>query len=191
MLSQKRDLSRFSQAIINQGAVEQNFIDLLKINGRVQVERCVVTEQLIFDQSNKDAENAYPVTVEIRASQPGKKISDMKGHCQSDSEGTGNDSRAMNGIDHGSIEIVKAKYVIGCDGAHSWTRRKLGLSLEGKQSDHIWGVMDIIPLTDFRETFDCLIKAKVANFYQPMFANLAPFIQQHVAVSCWFLEKTD
>lgn len=46
-------------------------------------------------------------------------------------------------------ETVKAKYLIGCDGAHSWTRRQLGIQLEGEQTDLIWGVLDIIPITNF------------------------------------------
>jgi phenol 2-monooxygenase len=51
--------------------------------------------------------------------------------------------------DPGSTETIKAKYMIGCDGAHSWTRRQLGFSLEGEQTDYIWGVLDIVPITDF------------------------------------------
>ena len=38
----------------------------------------------------------------------------------------------------GSKEIVRAKYMIGCDGAHSWTRNQLGYKLEGEQTDYIW-----------------------------------------------------
>ena len=48
-------------------------------------------------------------------------------------------------------ETIHAKYVIGCDGARSWTRRTLGYELEGEATDFIWGVMDIIPITDFRK----------------------------------------
>ena len=46
---------------------------------------------------------------------------------------------------------MNAKYVIGCDGARSWTRRALGFELHGEATDFIWGVMDVIPITDFRE----------------------------------------
>jgi phenol 2-monooxygenase len=53
----------------------------------------------------------------------------------------------------GTRETVRAKYMIGCDGAHSWTRTQLGYSLEGEQTDYIWGVLDIIPITDFRMYF--------------------------------------
>ena len=48
------------------------------------------------------------------------------------------------------LETIKAKYLIGCDGAHSWTRRQLGFKMEGEQTDFVWGVIDMIPITDFR-----------------------------------------
>ncbi|UPL02756.1 hypothetical protein LCI18_013690 [Fusarium solani-melongenae] len=35
-------------------------------------------------------------------------------------------------------EKVLAKYVVGCDGAHSWTRRQIGSVMEGDQTDYIW-----------------------------------------------------
>lgn len=39
--------------------------------------------------------------------------------------------------------------MIGCDGAHGWTRRQLGFQMEGEQTDFIWGVLDIVPITNF------------------------------------------
>lgn len=32
------------------------------------------------------------------------------------------------------VEIINAKYLIGCDGAHSWTRNQVGISLEGEST---------------------------------------------------------
>jgi phenol 2-monooxygenase len=46
--------------------------------------------------------------------------------------------------------LVKAKYLIGCDGAHSWVRRELGLKLDGDSKNEHWGVLDSVPVTDFR-----------------------------------------
>lgn len=39
--------------------------------------------------------------------------------------------------------------MVGCDGAHSWVRKQLGFNLRGDSTDYIWGVLDIIPITDF------------------------------------------
>ncbi|PTB47835.1 hypothetical protein M431DRAFT_21714 [Trichoderma harzianum CBS 226.95] len=51
----------------------------------------------------------------------------------------------------GAEELVLAKYLVGCDGAHSWVRKALGqeFGLRGETTDAIWGAMDIIPVTDF------------------------------------------
>ena len=67
------------------------------------------------------------------------------------SSGTSNESHSD---DSGYAEmntVVEAKYLVGCDGARSWLRKELGLRLEGKNLSDSWGVLDIIPLTDFRE----------------------------------------
>ncbi|PVH72447.1 2-polyprenyl-6-methoxyphenol hydroxylase [Cadophora sp. DSE1049] len=53
--------------------------------------------------------------------------------------------------------IFKAKYVLGCDGAHSTVRRSLGISMTGDSTESVWGVMDVYPLTNFPD-----IRKKVA-----------------------------
>ncbi|KAH7384134.1 FAD binding domain-containing protein [Phaeosphaeria sp. MPI-PUGE-AT-0046c] len=49
----------------------------------------------------------------------------------------------------GKEEIWEAKYVLGCDGAHSTIRRSLSYHMLGDTSDTVWGVMDIYPSTTF------------------------------------------
>jgi 2-polyprenyl-6-methoxyphenol hydroxylase-like FAD-dependent oxidoreductase len=49
----------------------------------------------------------------------------------------------------GQIETVRAQYVVGCDGAHSRVRKSLGHSLRGDSANKVWGVMDILAVTDF------------------------------------------
>jgi len=44
---------------------------------------------------------------------------------------------------------VRAKYLVGADGAHSRVRKSMGLKLEGETTDHIWGVLDFVSDTDF------------------------------------------
>ena len=62
------------------------------------------------------------------------------------------------------VETIKAKYLLGCDGAHSWTRQQLGIPLEGNQTRNIWGVIDIIPLTNFRKN-DNLMTGKMLTVW--------------------------
>ena len=49
----------------------------------------------------------------------------------------------------GEIETVKARYVVGCDGARSAVRKSLGYTLHGDSANHAWGVMDVLAVTDF------------------------------------------
>ncbi|KAK8113928.1 hypothetical protein PG999_005997 [Apiospora kogelbergensis] len=49
----------------------------------------------------------------------------------------------------GDTKHMRAKYVIGCDGAHSIVRKSLGFKMIGDSRDAIWGVMDVYPRTDF------------------------------------------
>ncbi|ODM14462.1 hypothetical protein SI65_10084 [Aspergillus cristatus] len=49
----------------------------------------------------------------------------------------------------GKTETFEAKYVMACDGAHSIVRKSLGYTMIGDSSDAVWGVMDMVPRTDF------------------------------------------
>ncbi|WP_137920855.1 FAD-binding monooxygenase [Hydrogenophaga sp. 2FB] len=49
----------------------------------------------------------------------------------------------------GQVEVVKARYVVGCDGARSAVRKAMGLQLKGDSANQAWGVMDVLAVTDF------------------------------------------
>src|SRR5690606_35809786 len=52
--------------------------------------------------------------------------------------------------DHdGEVETVNARYVVGCDGAHSTVRDSIGRVLRGDAANRAWGVMDVLAVTDF------------------------------------------
>ncbi len=53
------------------------------------------------------------------------------------------------GPDEGTERTVKAKYVVGSDGARSKVRSAIGCTLEGDKANHAWGVMDVLANTDF------------------------------------------
>ncbi|MEO5780529.1 MAG: FAD-binding monooxygenase [Arthrobacter oryzae] len=53
------------------------------------------------------------------------------------------------GPDEGRERIVRAKYVVGADGARSKVRESIGCTLAGDKANHAWGVMDIVAVTDF------------------------------------------
>ncbi len=47
------------------------------------------------------------------------------------------------------IEEVRARYVVGCDGARSSVRKLIGRALRGDAANKAWGVMDVFAVTDF------------------------------------------
>ncbi|MBI3532597.1 MAG: FAD-dependent monooxygenase [Burkholderiales bacterium] len=57
----------------------------------------------------------------------------------------------------GQIETVRARYVVGCDGARSAVRKSMGRELVGDAANQAWGVMDVLAVTDFPD-----IRHKVA-----------------------------
>lgn len=62
------------------------------------------------------------------------------------------------------IETVKAKYVVGCDGAHSAVRKALAIKLHGDSANKAWGVMDVLASTDFPDIrLKCAIQSADAG----------------------------
>jgi phenol 2-monooxygenase len=63
----------------------------------------------------------------------------------------------------GQIETVKARYVVGCDGARSTVRQSLGRALRGDSASQAWGVMDVLAVTDFP---DIRIKSLIQSAHE-------------------------
>ncbi len=60
----------------------------------------------------------------------------------------------------GQFETIRARYVVGCDGARSNVRQSMGLALKGDSANHAWGVMDVLVVTDFPDVrFKALIQS--------------------------------
>ncbi|KAI8720130.1 hypothetical protein NCS52_00457700 [Fusarium sp. LHS14.1] len=158
-------LSRFQQIVLQQGRIERFFLDNIKkfSNDSIKVERAILPESLHIDESKVDDVDAYPVTVKLRHL--------TEEEATPAQQETASKTKASDGLFRSNLvlgdenedlkllqkaqerdaegEIVHAKYVLGCDGARSWVRQQTGLELQGEATDFIWGVMDIIPKTDF------------------------------------------
>ena len=55
---------------------------------------------------------------------------------------------------------IRAKYVVGCDGARSLVRQSIGAELRGDLANHAWGVVDMLALTNFP---DIRLKAAIQS----------------------------
>ncbi|MCJ1358089.1 MAG: hypothetical protein MMC33_008087 [Icmadophila ericetorum] len=149
-------ISRFHEVVLHQGRIERFFLDSLKEYSNIEVERGVLPESLELDHSKAEDHDAYPISVKVRHLTEEEAAPTQNGG--SVSNGLFRSNLAPDDTDDlirkskeksGTVETIHAKYMVGCDGAHSWTRRQLGFQMEGEQTDYVWGVLDIIPITDF------------------------------------------
>lgn len=60
----------------------------------------------------------------------------------------------------GGTETLYARYAVGCDGARSTVRASLGQELKGEAARQLWGVMDVLAVTDFP---DIRLKAAIQS----------------------------
>ncbi len=63
-------------------------------------------------------------------------------------------------VSDGSEVTVRAKYVAGCDGARSLVRDAIGAEPRGDFTNHAWGVVDMLAVTDFP---DIRLKAAIQS----------------------------
>ncbi|PPJ59285.1 hypothetical protein CBER1_04205 [Cercospora berteroae] len=156
-------ISRFQQVVLHQGRIERYFLDTIKECGGRPVERGIIPTTLSIDEALVSDPDAYPITVHLRhlseqeatpqqtaTSQNGAAVEDglFRSNLAADDTQDLINSKALDGK-AGQEEVVKAKFMLGADGAHSWVRNQLGFKLEGDSTDYIWGVLDIVPITDF------------------------------------------
>ncbi|CAG7977703.1 unnamed protein product [Penicillium nalgiovense] len=156
------DESPFHNTRLNQGRIERFILDSIREHSDLDVERSVIADSLEYDEELSNDSNSYPITVKVRVLGEDYSNPPCGQEIENGSEAAG------NGVNHSDvfpddwadlaprkkpqktqIETIKAKYLIGCDGAHSWTRKQLSIPVEGSNTDHIWGVIDVIPVTDF------------------------------------------
>ncbi|KAI5123497.1 hypothetical protein M0805_008865 [Coniferiporia weirii] len=116
--------ARWPWITLHQGAIEAMFLDSMREHG-LEVDRPTRPVQISFDDREEvlASPDSYPVKVTLK----------HLGREDTEEE----------------MEVVHAKYVLGVDGAHSWVRRGLGFAMEGEQTDYVWGVIDVVPTTNF------------------------------------------
>ncbi len=72
--------------------------------------------------------------------------------------------RHTTGVRAGEERTIRAKYVVGCDGARSGVREAIGRTHVGRFAAHAWGVMDVLVNTDFPDwRTKCAINSVAGN----------------------------
>ena len=151
-------LSRFTQCVLHQGRIERAFLDAISFD----IERGVMPIKLEIDESQVEDEQAYPITVtlqhlteeEAQPAQFGPHASGLhrSNMCVDLLPGSADlcsladdevDAKPRASANAGNTEVVRARYVVGCDGARSWVRNQLGYALEGEPANIYWGALSL------------------------------------------------
>ncbi|MGA1168655.1 MAG: FAD-dependent monooxygenase, partial [Burkholderiaceae bacterium] len=114
------DLSEMPHVIINQARIHDMFLDVMR---RAPAKLEPFYSRKLVALQRDDAED-YPLTLTFERGVT---------HAQSAH----------------ALEQVKARYVVGCDGARSTVRTLIGRDLVGDALNQAWGVMDVLAVTDF------------------------------------------
>ncbi len=112
-------LSEFPHVILNQARVHDFYLETMR-NSPSRLEPHY-SRQLLDVKVDADAQD-HPVTVRLERT---------------------------DAAHAGQVETLKARYVVGCDGARSAVRKSIGLQLVGDSANQAWGVMDVLAVTDF------------------------------------------
>src|SRR5271166_6303805 len=121
ILDVEEGLSEFPHVILNQARVHDFYLDVMRNSPmRLAPDYSRRLVDLAIDASIKDGD--HPVTVRFER---------------------------LDAPHEGQVETVKAKFVVGCDGARSAVRKALGGELRGDSANQAWGVMDVLAVTDF------------------------------------------
>ncbi|KAI9044337.1 putative FAD monooxygenase [Aspergillus affinis] len=150
--------SRFHESTLSQGQIEEYLMEYVRARKHIEVKRETTPTSFECNYDLIDDHDAFPIRVNLEnvPSDPKPRSNGVRTPNSEASEPLSDDSGYA-----GMGTMVEAKYILGCDGAHSWLRKQLGLRLEGETYGDSWGVLDIIPLTDFpdiRKRF--IIKSK-------------------------------
>jgi phenol 2-monooxygenase len=114
-------LSEFPHVVINQARVHDFFLDVMqKSAAKLAPHFSRRVQDLKVDPAASPGDHAVTVHLE-----------------------------RLDAAHQGEVETVRARYVVGCDGARSAVRKCIGRELHGDSANHAWGVMDVLAVTDF------------------------------------------
>jgi phenol 2-monooxygenase len=118
-------LSEFPHVVLNQARVHDFYLKVMH-NSANRLEphysRCLLGLRVDSAVSSTGDALSHPVTVRLERIDPAHQ---------------------------GKMETVKARYVVGCDGARSTVRQSLGRVFRGDSANQARGVMDVLAVTDF------------------------------------------
>ena len=123
-------LSEMPHVIVNQARLQQYLLDYMRLSPTRLAPDYGLEFVTLKVEPESAADREHPVVVTLR-------------------DGAG-----------GAQKTVRAKYVVGCDGARSGVREAIGAVPRGDFANHAWGVVDMLATTDFP---DIRLKAAIQS----------------------------
>ncbi|SDH44157.1 FAD-dependent monooxygenase [Agrococcus jejuensis] len=160
-------ISEFEHLIVNQARVLDYFAEAA-LHGPARIEPDFGIE---FVSQQRDDHPTHPVLVTIRDSGATREQEDA---ALAAATGLGAEAARLavneataapaTQASEAPTQQIRAKYVVGCDGARSAVRRSMGRQLLGDQAFHAWGVMDVLTVSDFPDVrMKCAIQSAAGS----------------------------
>ncbi|MEP2531395.1 FAD-binding monooxygenase [Shimia sp.] len=112
-------LSEMPHVILNQARVHDRFLEIMQ---NAPARLAPDYDRTLIDLTVTSDDQTHPVTATLEWHSPGTQPQQ---------------------------ETIKARYVVGCDGARSVVRQKIGRTLKGDRANQAWGVLDVLAVSDF------------------------------------------
>ena len=123
-------LSEMPHVIVNQARLQQYLLDYMQRSPSRLAPDYGLEFVTLMVEPETDGSSEFPVVVTLRE------------------------------LASGAATTIRAKYVVGCDGARSGVREAIGVELRGDFANHAWGVVDMLATTDFP---DIRLKAAIQS----------------------------
>lgn len=146
-------LSEFPHVVLNQARVHDFWLDVMRRSPRrMQPHYSHRLLDLVVDAPGVEAAGSVTATTAATAAATRPPESAAHGHAPRGTESDHGVTVRLERTDPahaGEIITVRARTVVGCDGARSTVRKAIGRQLQGDSSSQVWGVMDLLAITDF------------------------------------------
>ncbi|KAL8818467.1 MAG: hypothetical protein Q9191_007936, partial [Dirinaria sp. TL-2023a] len=120
----QNELARWGMGVLQQGVIESIIKRYITKSSSIAVDYDIRPCSFHINEKEMDDPDAYACLLRLEPSEKNKN------GCREE-------------------EAIHAKYVIGADGATSWTRKQLGFTMDGSRTQSVWGVADLEVVSDF------------------------------------------
>ncbi|KAK0666798.1 putative phenol 2-monooxygenase [Cercophora samala] len=150
------ELGKPRETMLQQARVEHHMLQniLSHPHSNIEIRYNTAPVSVDVDTSCPHETDVFPISVSLErviadtCAMNGETTTGINGHATNRHATNGRNGHRPNGND-GPTDRISAKYIVGCDGAHSWLRKQIDVTLEGDLTDSVFGVVDMVPKSNF------------------------------------------